>query len=222
MQKEIYLVNMALFMHKNIASAGEIGIWEITEPEDFFRTNLMLYPEETNQLDLIKGKKRVEWLATRLLIHHMSGRNQRMPFVKDEFGKPHLKGSSYKISISHSHDMAAAIAAPFDVGIDIQYLIAKINRIAHKFTRPEERELIKPNTELEHLHVYWGAKEALYKAYGRRKLDFCQHILIEPFEYNLALGTCIGQVKKEGYDQKFKLRYEMFGDYMLVYTERMI
>ena len=213
---------MALFLHKNISSAGEIGLWEITESEAFFQERLPLYPEEQLQLDAIKGRKRQEWLATRFLIHHMSGREKRIPFIKDEFGKPYLEGSNYQISISHSHGMAAAIAAPFQVGIDIQFLIAKISRIAHKFTRQEEREAMHANTELEHLHVYWGAKEALYKAYGRRKLDFCKHILIEPFEYNLEVGTCIGQVKKDDYDQKFKLSYQMIGEYMLVYTESLI
>ena len=52
---------------------------------------------------------------------------------------------------------------------------------------------LQPKTRMEHLSVYWGAKEALYKAYGRKKLEFKQHILVEPFKYNLKKGICKGQ-----------------------------
>ena len=215
---------MGLFLHEPINPAGEIGIWEITESEKFFLEEVDLYPEERAQFDLIKGRKRIEWLAARYLVHYMSGREKqgRMAFTKDEFGKPHLNGSKFQISISHSHEMAAAIAAPasLGLGIDIQYLIAKISRIAKKFTRPEERAIIKPDTELEHLHVYWGAKEALYKAYGRRRLDFCKHLLVEPFEYQREGGVCRGQVIKEDYNQFFDLQYRLIDQYMLVYTVR--
>ena len=116
---------MALFLHKKIEPQGEIGIWEITENETFFTNQVILFPEEQEQLGKIKGRKRQEWLATRFLVHYMSGRDQRLPFIKDEFGKPHLQGSDFQISISHSHGMAAAIAAPYAVGIDIQFLIEK-------------------------------------------------------------------------------------------------
>ena len=69
------------------------------------------------------------------------------------------------------------------------------------------------------MHVYWGAKEALYKAYGRRQLDFCQHILIEPFEFNLEGGTCKGTVRKESFLKNFLLTYSLFKNYMLVYAQ---
>ncbi len=211
---------MALLTHKLIHPAGEVGIWEITESEAFLLSKIGLFPEEQAQLDTIKGRKRIEWLAARYLVHTMSGRQDRGVFLKDEFGKPHLEGSVFDISISHSHGMAAAIAAPFPVGIDIQKLIPKIGRIAPKFMTPKERASLSNLTEIEHMHVYWGAKEALYKAYGRRQLDFCQHILIEPFEFDLNSGICYGQVKKDDYHRCFTLRYERVGEYILVYTER--
>lgn len=209
---------MALYQHKQIHSQGEIGIWQITENEAFFIEQMSLYPEEAKQLAAIKGRKRLEWLASRYLVHIMSGRKKRAPFLKDEFGKPHLLGSKHHVSISHSKDMTAAIASPYSVGIDIQYLIGKIGRIAHKFTRSEERAIMQPETQLEHLHVYWGAKEALYKAYGRKKLDFCQHILIDPFEFNPSHGICRGHIQKGQFQASFQLKYELVNQYMLVYA----
>ena len=91
-----------------------------------------------------------------------------------------------------------------------------------KFLRDEEKNSLKESNYLEHLHVYWGAKEALYKAYGRKQLDFKEHISIEPFEFNLRNGKCFGTVHKENYFADFELRYEQIADYILVYAIRIL
>jgi phosphopantetheinyl transferase (holo-ACP synthase) len=88
--------------------------------------------------------------------------------------------------------------------------------LAHKFLRPEELVSLKPATRLEHLHVYWGAKEALYKAHGRRQLDFRQDILMEPFDYQ-PIGSTTGRVCKDGFDEKFDVFFEKMGEYVLVW-----
>lgn len=207
-----------LLYHKILANRGEVGIWKIEESEDFFRNRLDLEASEAAQLSKIKGGKRVEWLASRYLLHKMSGRVKRGAFLKDEFGKPHLEDSDFEVSISHSNGMAAVIAAPMSIGVDIQKLVAKIERIAHKYMRDEEMESLKTTTRIEHLHVYWGAKEALYKAYGRKALDFRKHILVEPFDYDLSKGQGRGQVKKGDFQANFNLYYEKIEDYILVYA----
>ena len=187
---------MPLHSHKEIASGGEIGIWQIQEEESFFLEQLQLSQVEEEQIQRIKGRRKLEWLAGRYLLHKMSGRSIRGICLKDEYGKPYLENSPYHISISHSHDMAAVIAAPQRVGIDIQFIVEKIDRIAHKFMRPEELESLKASTRLEQLHIYWGAKESLYKAYGRRLLDFREHIAITPFSFKPAGATIKGRIRK--------------------------
>lgn len=210
---------MPLHTHHSILRQGEYAIWTIEESEDFFREQLQLSPTELEQVNRIKGEgRRLEWLASRYLIHLMSGREQRGTLLKDEFGKPHLENSSFHISISHSNKKAAAIAAPFSVGIDLQKIVGKIERIAHKYMRTNEMESLQEATRLEHLHVYWGAKEALYKAYGRKKLDFRTHILIEPFEYDLENGKASGIVQKGDFFQPFDLHYKLLNDFVLVYA----
>ena len=208
---------MPLFLHKNIELDGELGVWKIEEGEEWFLERLELQEAERKQLSEIKGRRRQEWLSVRHLVHYMSGRVNRGAFVKDQFGKPHLEHSSFQISISHSREMAAAIAAPTTVGIDIQKIVPKIERIAHKFMRGEEMDSLEPASRLEHLHVYWGAKEALYKAYGRKELDFCEHILVKPFTYDLSEGKTNGVVIKNSFRESYQLRYERIGDYILVY-----
>ncbi|MDX1665823.1 MAG: 4'-phosphopantetheinyl transferase superfamily protein [Saprospiraceae bacterium] len=209
---------MPLILHKELQPAGELGIWRIEEPEAWFRQKLELSRTEQQQFEKLKGRRRVEWLAVRKLVHRMSGREKRGSFLKDEYGKPHLEDSPFDISISHSANLAAAIAAPFSVGIDIQVIVAKIGRLAPRYMRSEELESLKDDHRIEHMHVYWGAKEALYKAYGRRELDFCQNILIKPFPYDPRGGLIRGRIKLTKLELHYEGRYERMDDYILVYA----
>lgn len=209
---------MPLHSQKKLTNQAEIGLWKIEEKEVFFLEQLLLTREEERYIAKIKGHRRLEWLASRLLLHKMTGRKKRSASLKDENGKPFLIDSLYDISISHSRELAAVIAAPQPVGIDVQKIVDKIERIAHKYMRDEEMDSLKPETRLEHLHVYWGAKEALYKAYGRRQLDFKQHIFINPFDYDVTNGSFSGYTKKGEEYMAFNLNYEIVEEeYVLVY-----
>ena len=208
---------MPLIQHHTIEPAGEWGLWKLTELEDYFLEHLDFELGEQAQYEKMRPSRRLEWLAVRWLLHQLSGRKVRGKIRKDEYGKPYLVDSDFQISLSHSNGMAAVIAAPMAVGIDIQLVVEKIERIAHKFMRTEETESLHPNTRLEHLHVYWGAKEALYKAYGRRELDFRQHIHIRPFEYNVTIGQCLGYIVKEDFRADYRIFYKKIDNYILVY-----
>ena len=209
---------MSLLLHRHLAPAGELGIWKIEEPESFFRERLDLWPAEREQIEGMKGERRLEWLAGRYLLHYMSGREIRGACLIDEYGKPHLENSLFQISISHSHDLAAVIAAPGAVGVDVQFMVEKIGRIAHKFMREEETESLLPDTRLEQLHVFWGAKEALYKAHGRRQIDFRENLFVEPFPYSPKGGQTRGWIRKDGSEWGVEVHYELIGAYMLVWA----
>lgn len=210
---------MALFLHRPLnGHIGELGLWKIEESEEWFLNRLALHPDEQIQLDGIKGRRRIEWLSVRYLVHKMSGRTERGIFLKDQFGKPFLQFSNWQISISHSRLFAAAIASPLPVGIDIQKIVGKIDRILHKFMRPAEQASLDTQHHLAHAHVYWGAKEALYKVYGRKELNFCEHILVDPFPFSGKSGQFTGRVQKNGIEIRCTLRYELLAeDYVLVY-----
>jgi 4'-phosphopantetheinyl transferase len=210
--------HMSLLHHRHLAPAGELGIWKIEEPESFFLEKLDLLPAELAQLAEMKGHRRVEWLAGRYLLHYMSGREIRGACLKDEYGKPFLENSPYQISISHSNGWVAIIAAPAAVGVDVQLVVEKIERIAYKFMREEEMAALSTEYRLENLHVYWGAKEALYKAYGRREIDFIEHLHIQPFDFSHSGGQTTGRIVKDRLDWDFEVRYEMWGEYVLVWV----
>lgn len=210
---------MPLIRHDTIPPAGELGLWHITEPEPWFFEELLIHPAELRQLAQLKGRRRVEWLAVRQLVHKMSKREKRGAFIKDEYGKPHLDKSEWHISISHSHHLAAAIASPHLCGIDVQFIVPKITRLAHKFLNSPEDASITDAHLLDQLHFYWGAKEALYKAYGRRQLDFKTHIHIQPIPVDTPSGQTTGQVIKDDVELSFDIHYERSKEgYMLVWA----
>lgn len=210
---------MPLLLHENLPYCGELGLWTIAEDVSFFEQQLVLTEREQTELSSIKGeKRRLEWWAGRYLLHQMSGRATRGECYKDEFGKPHLAASPFEISLSHSHGIAAVIAAPVAVGVDVQKKVAKIERIAHKYMRAEETESLRDATRLTQLHIYWSAKEAVYKAYGRKQLDFRKHIAVEPFELEETGDTLRAKVEKENMQTDYQLWYRLVEGHVLVYA----
>ena len=197
----------------------ELAIWRTVEPKDYFHKKIEIHPTERSIIDHLSERKKLEWYSSRFLLHLMSGRSQRGEFTKDIHGKPHLMDSDYHISISHSDDLVAVVASKLLVGIDIQFYVSKIHRIRHKFVNPEELVQIPEERTLEALHVIWGAKESLYKAYGKRALDFRKHIQIFDLKINSNSGEFHGKVIKEDYKKDFLIRYYLFKKYVLVYAK---
>ncbi len=80
----------------------------------------------------------------------------------------------------------------------------------------KEFENVAPHRMVEFLHIYWGAKECLYKAYGRRSLDFKKHISIDAF--NLEEGCTTGKVIKNDFKLAFDIFFKIKEGYFLVYA----
>ena len=79
------------------------------------------------------------------------------------------------ISISHSHGLAAAMAAVHGrCGVDIQKVTPSVIKIQKKFAAPAEvdilHDLAGSGPEASQLTLLWAAKEALKKAIGTRAL----------------------------------------------------
>lgn len=200
----------------------QLAVWNTVEASTYFSNKLEIHNGERSIIEKLSHRKLNEWLSSRYLLHLMSGRVSRGAFTKDVHGKPHLVDSEFHVSISHSRDLVAVIASKLLVGIDIQYFVAKIHRIKHKFVNEDELENIPENKTLEALHIIWGAKESLYKAYGKRALDFKKHIKISDLYLNSTKGEFIGRIEKDDYQKEFKLTYILFEHFTLVYAKERI
>lgn len=212
---------MPLVYRKNLVDHCILGIWEITETEQYFLDQLVFWPEEQEYLNQIKGRKRVEWLAVRQLVHTLSERDIRGPILKDEYGKPYLKDSSFFISMSHTKGFAAVIAAPYPVGVDIQERWSSILRLKNKFVGSTELSIVEhAEDEIGALHILWGTKEGLYKAYGRRKIDFKMHLFVDPFEIKASGGFTTAHIRLDNFQQQYDVHYELFRDIYFVYVRK--
>ncbi len=208
---------MPILFHEPILPPGEWGLWHITESEAVLRQRIHLHAQEKQQLDRIRGAaRRREFLAARLLLHTMSGRKERAELVKDDDGKPHLEDSLFYVSISHTVGYSAAIAHPRTCGIDVQRIVPRIRMLAPRFVGPEENARLDDRYALVQLHLLWAAKEALYKAYGRRQLDFRAQLVVDLSDYTPGSGSAHGSIRLEQRVLSFHLEYREYPGYVLM------
>lgn len=204
---------MPVILKKTIQQNTIIGLWELHEDEAHFLERMTLSRDEAKQLAQIKGKRRLHWLCSRYLLHLMTEKTDRLACIKDQYGKPHLQESALQISFSHSEDLVSVAISDRLVGIDIQVRVDKIRRIRYKFINSEEDEFVD-QAEIERLHVIWGAKEAAFKAYGRKQVDFKLHQTFIPIS-NRTFKLQFQKPNENGYE--FIGAHEQWGDYTLVY-----
>jgi phosphopantetheinyl transferase len=137
--------------------------------------------------------------------------------IYDEYGKPRLQDGTF-ISITHSYTFTAIIvSADLHVGIDIEKQREKILKIAHKFTPFEEYKTIaNVDALISKLTIVWGAKESLYKIYGKKKLLFLHHIYIEDFRF--ADEKTIGEIRYNGENTAYKISFLEFEGFTCVFA----
>lgn len=134
----------------------------------------------------------------------------------DDKGKPHLLDGKH-ISITHSFDFTAVIVSDKKVGVDVEKQREKIKLIAPKFTPIEEYRALGNGEDLiRKLTIVWGAKESLYKLYGKKGLLFLHDIFVEDFDISEQKTTA-----RVTYDQKityYTLNFLEFENFTCVYA----
>lgn len=193
-------------------------VWEATEEASFFETALDLSESQLDEIAPYNKKKKIEWLSTRYLFKLYLRNFVIEDLKKDNYGKPYLNNTNQYISISHSHSYASIVISKNVVGIDIQKIHPNIEKISHKFINPEEFAFIENEDKLIHMHVLWGAKESMYKGYGKKELRFKEHMSVSP--YTLLLGTTsfTGTVCKGDVIENYELKTRAINEYILVYA----
>ncbi|MBO6515639.1 MAG: 4'-phosphopantetheinyl transferase superfamily protein [Bacteroidia bacterium] len=193
---------------KRFTSGGaEVCIWE-NEPGE----TLTFTPSA--EAEDMKPNRAVEWVSSRMALQELGV--DLSCVKKDDFGKPHITNSEDHISISHCKQYAAAIRSPFAVGIDIEAITPRIERIATRFVNPKEEIVLDKNDRLTALYVLWGAKEALYKLYGKKAVDFREHMVASPFDLE-ERGKFYMEFLK-GKPMLYVMRYEVFDNHVAVWV----
>ena len=171
---------------------AQIGIAFI---EPYKETDIEVTARFANIIGQFKHQRRMnEWLSSRLLLEKVTNKSFDEINYSPE-GKPYCFDGS-KISISHSKQMAAVIWHPScEVGIDIDELRPQVQKIKHKFLSDNELKMVLPQYPLETLTAFWCAKEALFKLYGLKELQFNQHIVLQHADLRVIGGLMKGSLE---------------------------
>jgi len=205
---------MPLFHSLNNRENTEVYIWKITETEAFLRTDIELSENSKNRLFTMSSDlHRRGFLSIRHLLK-IAGYSDLQLFYTDN-GKPHLEDGKH-ISITHSYEFTAIIISDVPIGIDIEKQRDKIKRIAPKFIGYEKDFISSLENSIKELTVVWGAKESMYKLYGKKGLGFKAHCLVEPFTMNSDLT--ISRIVYEDDNLKFDVYFQEIENFMLVYV----
>ena len=207
---------MALYKTLTVNKATKVLIWKIEESISKLQEGIVLSENSTTRLNSMKSQLHQRgFLSIRHLLKEVGYTDADLFY--DEFGKPHLKNGKY-ISITHSFTFSAIIVSDkFHVGIDIEKQREKILKIAHKFTPFEEYKTIGNVAALiSKLTIVWGAKESLYKIYGKKKLLFLHHIYIEDFKF--ADEKTTGEIRYNGENTAYNISFLEFEGFTCVFA----
>jgi phosphopantetheinyl transferase len=169
---------MPLIYSNQINSATKIGVWHITEEENFFLQKVTL------QRSITHPHKRLQHLAGRHLLLDLYPNFPLSLIQIATTRKPFLADEAFHFSISHCGDYAAAIvSAKNRVGVDIEIPHPKVERIQHKFITEKEKGIlddvmVNGQPEFSVLTMAWSIKEAIFKWQGIGEVDFKKHMQI--------------------------------------------
>lgn len=206
---------MPLLKVINIETACKIAVWKIDESLDELITKT-----NNGYKDVLKPFKnesrKKQSLACRILLQKLLI-NDEVSVDYDKNGKPFLRDSNYHISISHTNEFVAVIMGQNRVGIDIEKIHPRIHKTRKRFvTESEEHWLSNSNSLEEQLFLIWGAKEAMLKIIGDRRIDFQKNMWVSSFDY-AEQGCFESHMKYLNINKKYNVEYQKIDNHLLVY-----
>jgi phosphopantetheinyl transferase len=208
---------MPLFYQHNINEATKLGIWRIEEPEYFFLQKVPLHNKVSHPY------KKLQHLAGRYLLPILFEDFPLEEIVIADTKKPFLENEKYHFSISHSGNFVAAIASKKNrVGVDVELVTPRIKNISDKFLSDSEKKYIDtwvelPQLQLELTTVYWSAKEAVFKWYGKGEINFRGHIEILSVTHNRNAGV-LDCIFKKDENISLEIHYHIFPTFVVAWV----
>ena len=209
---------MAVVNIREVYPGVSLGLWQMDEsPEQLFDLYPHLLPYRFSLDDKYKNDgRKLEFLAIRALMYEMlrvNGASKGLlshagDFTHNGQGKPLFRG--YHVSISHTKGYAALILSKkSEVAVDIEYMSDRVERIASKFLRKDERA-----DSLDAKLVHWCAKETVFKLFSEENLLF-EDMRVKPFD-TMADWACDVENLKSG--KTARVDFELAMDFVLTYS----
>ncbi len=206
---------MPIISIQNISSDIILGIWKITETKaDFMNMlgNHLIDPSKpTNPAENVG----LHWYASRVLLQNLFDAH-KIEIHKNEANKPTLfiNDEKYFISISHSYEYVGIMfSRTHEIGLDIEKIDERINRVSRKFLN--ENEQLFAESKLSKTLI-WSAKESVYKWYGKKELDFKEHMQAYPFIAE-DKGIFNFKLSKNEFEKEIDIHYYLIDNYVITY-----
>jgi len=184
-----------------------VGVWEITEPSDFFEHAIAYRSGASNP------GHHLQQLASRMLLDALY---PGFPFAKitlNPAGKPIIEKSITQFSISHTKGFAAAIIAEVTpVGIDIEGISPRVLKVEKKFLNAHEFMLLDRfslQERIDFASLFWCIKETVYKCWGKGGVDFSDGIRIMSF---MPTEKGMAMLQFGAFEQLHQVHYQRLGD----------
>lgn len=205
---------MPLFYQQDINQDTRLAVWKIEEEESFFLEKASLRREITHP------HKRLQHLAGRYLLVYLFPDFPAELIEIADTRKPFLPDEQYHFSISHCGNFAAAIVSKTErVGIDVELLTPRVEKIKHKFLHPDELQMVDQATvdRIQLLTLLWSAKEAMFKWWGRGDVDFSEVLRIWEMP-NQMQGKINASFQKNEIDIALQLDYLLMHELTLFWV----
>ena len=194
-----------------------VGIWKVDETIEQLRSmfhQFSIYEEDFMRFSAEKRKQ--EWLAVRVLLKELCGEEKEIAYLPS--GKPYLEDGSAFISFSHTSGyVAVALHPSAEVGVDIEQYGTRVQRVASRFIREDEKVSVESGDEIYALLLHWSAKETMFKLMKDEAVDFIKHLHIFPFVPEES-GTFHACEYRSGQEQEFLIHYDTHPDYVLTFA----
>jgi phosphopantetheinyl transferase len=165
----------------NLNPSGNLLLWQAEEESAWFKEQLNVAPELWEEYESLASEAiRHRWLASRYAVQQVSQQSP-LKLIKETSGKPILLESENHISLSHCDGYVAAIHGDVPVGIDVERISQRVQKIKNYFLRDEELELL--GEENEALILAWSAKESIFKWYGKKSLGYKSQLCIRSIDF---------------------------------------
>jgi phosphopantetheinyl transferase len=148
-----------------------------------------LFSEEQEQFSALSNEfRKVEFLGVRSLRNKL-GILEAIHYTENR--KPYLDGNQHMfISISHSKKYCALGASTYHIGIDIEEVSPRIERISERFVHQDEEKFIGTDHLLD-LTKLWTMKEAMFKLNDRSGIEFKTELIIEEQSGGVYFGKML-------------------------------
>lgn len=204
---------MPFYLTKVYDNGVRLAVWKLTESvEELMQGSVLAFDLEVLQQKFRVEAKLKEYIAGKIaLVEALAIFDiPSSEISKDEHGKPFLINSTWQMSISHTLDFIVVAFHPFlPIGVDIEKPSEKMRRIMPRLFSVEENKLV--GDDVIKMSWFWSAKEALYKLYGKRQVDFKKHLKLYCVDNQL-----VGEIEIDDYFSVHNLIIEPIEAYYLV------